>query len=197
MPFFESRAVGGQSVAGNIGLLVRATVAASRAWRPDALPDRLQLRVMKNKEPEVTLDVYAPSDGAAVRYTITRYEFKAWPYQGQVGRAPKFPPEFLPRVVKAAQELGHKEALTSAGIGPTTTHWHLSFAGETYGVVLDSATGEPTIDESEAQYIADYNRKWDRAIAGLRRRFAPPLARSVRGRHYRFLADTHRPQRKR
>jgi len=180
-PFFESREVGGRSVAGNIGLLVRATVAASRAWRPDALPDRLQLRVMKNKEPEVTLDAYAPSDGAAVRYTITRYEIKTWPYQGQVGHTSKFPPDFLdlPRVVKVGQELGHKGALTSAGIGPSTTHWHLRFAGETYGVVLDSATGEPTIDESEAQYIADYNRQWDGAIAGLRRRFAPPPARSA------------------
>jgi hypothetical protein len=137
------------------------------------MPERLELRAMKNRDMRATLDLCSPSDGACLRVLVTRYTVAMTPYQTPRGRIPVFPATFLDlaRVVEIARGLGFDGGLKRASIGLGSPNWGLQFTGGqrgTAGLVLDGVTGKRiTVDINAV--MADYNRQWDEAIANLRR----------------------------
>jgi hypothetical protein len=173
---FDLADVGGHPVPSGIDQMVTRMVAASRArWRPDALPERLELRAMKNRDMQATLDICSPKDGACQRLRITRYKVDISQYQTPPGRRIGFPAKFmdLARAAGTARGLGHDGRLARARIGLGSPHWGLTFTGGSKGkasVVLDGVTGKRVVHDMNV-VMADYNRQWDEAIAGLQRRF--------------------------
>jgi hypothetical protein len=155
-------------------LIERKVLAAREQWRPDAVPVRLELEAMKNLELEATLDLTSPSTGAGLRLFVTRFQVKVVPYQVPPGPVVALPAEFLDlsRAVEAALRLGYDGSVKRARLtlGPEGPTWGFQFAGGSgkAGLVLNAVTGE-RVTHDMSVVMADYNRQWDEAIAGLRR----------------------------
>lgn len=172
---FELASIGTSTVPEGVDRMVTRTVAEMRgAWRPDALPERLELRPIRNGDMQATLDLCSPSDGACLRVSITRFARQLAPYQRKPGPRRGFPATFmdLSRAVKISRGLGYDGRLTRARIGFGSPDWGLSFRGGrpgTAGLVLDAITGKPVVHDMN-QVMADYNRQWDEVLANLRQR---------------------------
>ena len=174
---FSLAVVGGHEVPNAlVALVTRSVYGARQGWQPDAVPERLHLEATKNRELQATLDLYAPATGRNLRLTISRFETRVHPYQTPARRRPAFPIDFLdlPEIVRAAQALGYDGRPDRADllVDPTgRATWGLRFAGAGRGkggVVLDALTGK-RITVSANEIMADYNRQWDEAIAGINR----------------------------
>jgi hypothetical protein len=173
---FELADVGSQPVPGGIDRMVTRLVAYARArWRPDAVPERLELQPMKNRDMRATLDLCSPADGACRRVDVTRYGVDVVPYQAKLGRHGILPPRLMDvaAAVRRARGLGADGRLVRAEIGDGAPHWDLRFAGGKKGgtsLLLDGVTGARVTRDTRV-VAADIHRQWDEALANLGRRF--------------------------
>jgi hypothetical protein len=173
---FDLADVGGRPVPGGIDRMVTRMVSAARVrWRPDAVPERLALQPMKNRDMRATLDLCSPGDGACRRVIITRFKLDVVSYRTKPGRHAVLPPRFmdLAAAVRRARGLGADGRLVRAEIGDGAPHWGLRFAGGKKGaasVRLDGVTGAPVTRDMRV-VTADTHRQWDEALANVGRRF--------------------------
>jgi hypothetical protein len=167
-------------------LLAAATAGAARDWRDDAVPVALGLSRLPSGDFAVTLTFVSPRDDSGLRVIVGRWGFvpavlprAAW------GEHP-LPTEFAdaPALRRGLTARGDGDPLLAADLrvwskGPVWTVTTLGAAGKRTRTDFAAATGEPIVAEAtpmqtmnEAEYIASYNEQWNRAVAGLERRFS-------------------------